>query len=131
MKKWLLALAILVVLLVGAYFYVKSNQTLTINEENPGGDTKVVPKVSLFSANGTVKQINGKTYSITLADGSTVKDFTFGSTLEVVRRVTAKTGTALQSAKLSDVAVGSQIVIYSSNDLASSTAVVSKVEIIK
>jgi hypothetical protein len=132
MKKWLVLCIVVLVVACVAWYLSSTKKVETGSKDNQGGTTNITPKPSLYSTNGTVKQIEGTNYTITLADGKTVKTFSVNSSVEIVKRVTAKSGITLASDKLSSIKIGSEIIVYGKEDLANpASSEVTKIEIIK
>jgi Cu/Ag efflux protein CusF len=131
-KKWLIALIILILATVALVAILKVPKPKVVNTNN-GGSQDIKQAPSVYSTNGTVKQIEGSAYTITLADGKTVKTFNLTAGTEIVKRVTASNGKiSLAADKLSSVGIGSQIVVYSKGEInGQSASQVIKVEIIK
>lgn len=110
--------------------YESSKKVQNTNSTNQSNSSQPAPKI--YAVNGVIKTIYGSTYVVTIPDG-TVKNFTYDPKVTaILNRTTTKTGVSEVPGKVTDLKIGSKVVIYSKTDpTAVNIPAPSSVEIVK
>jgi hypothetical protein len=122
---------IIAVVVVGVVIYAKFAKQPVVTNNNTPVVHNTQPASKVYSQEGTVKIISGRTYTLALADGKTVRNYAIPADTKVLKRVTTNGIISSVASDAKQIRVGSYIVLYSTKAITTTYPVLTAVEILR